>query len=63
VATSPVNDILLQCPKPVIAVVHGACIGGGIDMITATDIRIASKDAYFQIKVNTMRTTLTYMLI
>ena len=38
--------------KPVIAVVHGACIGGGVDMITACDIRLASKDAYFQIKVH-----------
>lgn len=41
---------LEKCPKPVIAVIHGACIGGGVDMITACDIRLASSDAYFQIK-------------
>lgn len=35
---------------PVIAAIHGACIGGGIDMITACDIRIASRDAYFSIE-------------
>jgi enoyl-CoA hydratase len=35
---------------PVIAAIHGACIGGGIDMITACDIRIASADAYFAIE-------------
>jgi enoyl-CoA hydratase len=34
---------------PVIAAVHGACIGAGIDMITACDIRLASVDAYFSI--------------
>ena len=39
--------------KPVIAVVHGACVGGGVDMISACDIRLASKDAFFQIKVCT----------
>lgn len=35
---------------PVIAAIHGACIGGGIDMITACDIRMASADAYFAIE-------------
>lgn len=35
---------------PVIAAIHGACIGGGIDMITACDIRVASPDAFFCIE-------------
>jgi len=35
---------------PVIAAIHGACIGGGIDMISACDLRIASADAYFSIE-------------
>lgn len=35
---------------PVIAAVHGACIGAGVDLITACDIRIASSDAYFAIE-------------
>ncbi|KAH0946543.1 hypothetical protein HN011_002625 [Eciton burchellii] len=39
-----------KCPKPVIAAVHGACIGAGVDMISAADIRYASSDAFFQIK-------------
>ncbi|XP_038074273.1 delta(3,5)-Delta(2,4)-dienoyl-CoA isomerase, mitochondrial-like isoform X2 [Patiria miniata] len=36
--------------KPVIAAVHGGCIGGGLDMITACDIRLCTQDAWFQIK-------------
>src|SRR5512140_1083237 len=28
-----------RCSKPVLAAIHGACIGGGIDMITACDMR------------------------
>ncbi len=35
---------------PVIAAIHGACIGGAIDMITACDMRIASADAFFAIE-------------
>lgn len=35
---------------PVIAAIHGACIGGGIDMISACDLRLASKDAQFSIE-------------
>jgi enoyl-CoA hydratase len=30
---------------PVIAAIHGVCLGGGIDLISACDIRIASADA------------------
>jgi len=39
-----------RCRKPVIAAIHGACIGGGIDLITACDIRYATVDARFSIK-------------
>jgi len=38
------------CKKPVIAAVHGYCLGGGIDLITACDIRYASRDAVFSIR-------------
>ncbi|KAJ9563949.1 hypothetical protein OSB04_009109 [Centaurea solstitialis] len=39
-----------ECRKPVIAAVHGACVGGGIDIITACDIRYCTEDAYFSVK-------------
>lgn len=35
---------------PVIAAIHGACIGGGIDLTTAVDIRLASADATFAVE-------------
>ncbi len=35
---------------PVIAAIHGACIGGAVDMITACDIRLATSDARFSIE-------------
>lgn len=39
-----------RCPKPVIAAVHGYCLGGGIDLITAADVRLASADAVFSVR-------------
>lgn len=39
-----------KCRKPVIACVHGACIGGGIDVITACDIRFCTESAFFSVK-------------
>lgn len=41
---------LEEAPFPTIMAIHGACIGGGIDMITAADIRLASADAYFRVE-------------
>ncbi len=41
---------IAECPKPVIAAIHGHCIGAGIDLITACDIRIAAADAVFSVR-------------
>jgi enoyl-CoA hydratase len=41
---------LERCRKPVLAAIHGACVGGGIDLITCADMRYCSADAYFTIK-------------
>jgi enoyl-CoA hydratase len=41
---------LAHCPVPVIAAIHGYCIGAGVDLITACDIRYASADAVFSIR-------------
>lgn len=39
-----------RIPQPVIVCIHGAAIGGGIDLATAADIRYSTKDAFFSIK-------------
>ena len=39
-----------QSSKPVIAAVHGWCIGGGVNMISAADIRLCSTDAKFSLR-------------
>jgi enoyl-CoA hydratase len=39
-----------RCRKPVIAAVSGWCVGGGVDVISAADIRLASADAKFSVR-------------
>ncbi len=39
-----------RCRVPVIAVVQGPCVGGGVDLVTACDLCVASKDAYFSVR-------------
>jgi NAD(P) transhydrogenase subunit beta len=39
-----------NCRKPVLAAIHGACVGGGIDITSACDMRYASADATFAVK-------------
>ncbi len=41
---------LEQCRKPVLAAIHGACVGGGVDLVTAADMRYCTADARFIVK-------------
>ncbi len=41
---------LERCRKPVLAAIHGACVGSGIDLVTCADMRYCCADAYFTIK-------------
>jgi enoyl-CoA hydratase len=47
--TAPVPKLMSiwKSPKPVIAQVHGWCVGGGTDMALCADVIIASEDARF----------------
>ena len=41
---------IAECPVPVIAAVQGRCIGGGVDLIAACDVRLATEDATFSVR-------------
>lgn len=43
-------DLVERCRKPVIAAVAGPCIGGGVDLIAACDMRVATRDARFSVR-------------
>lgn len=39
-----------RAPFPVIAAIHGACLGGAVDLVTACDLRVAAADASFAVE-------------
>lgn len=43
-------SVIDRCRVPVIAAIQGACIGGGVDLISACDIRLCAADAFFCIQ-------------
>ncbi|MBX3208973.1 MAG: crotonase/enoyl-CoA hydratase family protein [Labilithrix sp.] len=43
-------DLIERCTKPVIAAVAGPCIGGGMDIAAACDVRLCSRDARFSVR-------------
>ena len=49
-ALQDVFSALETARMPVISAIQGACIGGGVDMICATDIRLCTSNAFFNIK-------------
>ena len=42
-------SLMNECPKPMIGVVHGAAIGGGVGLVSVCDIVLASQDTQFSL--------------
>jgi len=43
-------SVLEKCRVPVLVAVQGGCIGGGVDLVTAADMRYCTENAFFQIQ-------------
>jgi Delta3,5-Delta2,4-dienoyl-CoA isomerase len=41
---------LEECPVPVVAAIHGYCIGAAIDLVCAADVRICTQDTFFSVR-------------
>ena len=48
-ATAQVVRQLYECDKPTVALVHGACVGGGTGIVAACDVVVAERTATFAI--------------
>lgn len=44
-------EAVLQCPKPTIAKIRGACVGGGLELAACCDLRVAADNARFGIPI------------
>jgi methylglutaconyl-CoA hydratase len=49
IATTRAMQLLNECPKPTIALVHGACFGGGVGIVCCSDVALATPGSRFGI--------------
>jgi methylglutaconyl-CoA hydratase len=60
IATTKAMQLLNELPKPTIALIHGACFGGGVGIACCTDVVFATPDA--QVNAIGLRHTRRYAL-
>lgn len=51
-AVAPALRAIADCPIPTVAEIHGACVGGGLEIACACDLRIAGHSARFGAPIN-----------
>lgn len=49
---APALHAVAQCPHPVVAVIQGVCVGGGLEIASQCDLRIAARSARFGVPIN-----------
>jgi enoyl-CoA hydratase len=47
--TARAFEAVLGCEKPVVAMIHGVCIGGGLALAACADLRVAADDGRFAV--------------
>lgn len=51
---------LTECPAPVIAMIHGPCVGGGLELACCCDLRISGKSGKFGVPINRISVVMAY---
>jgi enoyl-CoA hydratase/carnithine racemase len=59
-AIHPALASISECPHPVVSMIHGPCVGGGLEIASRTDIRIAGESARFGVPVNRLGLVVAY---
>ena len=49
-----------ECRHPTIAMIHGACVGGGLEIACSCDLRIAGRSARFGVPINRLGFPIAY---
>jgi enoyl-CoA hydratase len=53
-------DALARCRHPIVAMIHGACAGGGVEIISLCDLRICGTSSRFGIPINKLGLVVGY---
>lgn len=51
---------LRQCQHPIIAAIHGVCVGGGLHLASVCDLRLCSDTSRFGVPINRLGLTMSY---
>jgi enoyl-CoA hydratase/carnithine racemase len=49
-----------ECQHPTVAMIHGACVGGGLEIACQCDIRVAGQSARFGVPINRLGFAIAY---
>ena len=53
-------EAIADCPHPVVAQIHGICVGGGLEIAGLADIRICGKSSRFGVPINKLGLVMAY---
>ena len=53
-------DAIARCRHPIVAMIHGACVGGGVEIITLCDLRVCGASSRFGIPINKLGLVVGY---
>ena len=51
---------IVDCPHPIIAMIRGACVGGGLEVAAMCDFRICGESSRFGVPINRLGLTIAY---
>lgn len=53
-------DAIANCPHPVVAMIHGICVGGGLEIAGLADIRICGESSRFGVPIKNLGLVMAY---
>ncbi|MCR6628772.1 MAG: enoyl-CoA hydratase-related protein [Magnetospirillum sp.] len=53
-------DAVSACPAPVVAMIYGPCVGGGLELACCCDLRISAKSGRFGVPINKISVVMAY---